>query len=243
MRGTTIRPAIEEMLMIIPSCCARMIGTTARRAAAAASTLSVNTASTSALDASPMGAVMPMPALFTRMSMPPSWRIVSCASCSTAPVAVTSVGMTIAEPPSALIDAASSSKAWRFRAATASRAPRRANSTAIARPMHCEAPVTMTRALLNFTPPPLGEGQGGGSMLAAATEVGRLTSGSELGDAVATARTLLLSFGVDLHEAAVLLVGLVLRLRLDRLDRFAQHFSGRGVKAHHLIGLEGRPLP
>src|ERR1700730_857475 len=203
MRGTTIRPAIEEMLIIIPSCCARMIGTTARMAAAGASTLSANTASTSALEASPIGAAMP-----------------------------------IADPPSALIRPATSSNAGRFREASASRAPRRPNSSAIARPMPCEAPVTMTRASLNFTPPPLGEGLGGALMLAAATEVGRFTSRGQLGDAVTTPWALLLPLAVDRHEAAFLLVRLIFRLGLDRRDRRPQDFPGRRVQANHLIGLE-----
>ena len=135
----------------MPAPCARMVGTTARMAAAAASTLSLNRLSTSALDASAIGACIPIPALFTRMSIPPSSRIVSCAIFSTAPTAVTSVGITTAVAPEALIDPATSSRAAWFREASASRAPRRPNSTAIARPIPLDAPVTMTRALFSCT--------------------------------------------------------------------------------------------
>src|ERR1700674_5633361 len=118
MRGMTTRPAIDEILMIMPEPCARMIGTTARIAAAAARTLSLNSVSTSALDALPMVALIPWPALFTRMSIPPSSRITSSAICVTAPSAVTSVGITTAEPPSDLISAATSSSAGRLRDAS-----------------------------------------------------------------------------------------------------------------------------
>src|ERR1700682_4056970 len=79
-------------------------------------------------------------------------------------------------------------------------------------------------------------------MLAATTEVGRFASRGQLGDAMTTAWALLLPLGVDRHEAAVLLVRLVLRLRLDRGDRRPQDFSGRCIKANHLIRLERGPL-
>src|SRR5260370_38594466 len=69
-------------------------------------------------------------------------------------------------------------------------------------------------------------------MLAAATEVGRLAAGGQLGDAVAAAWTLLLSLGVDLQEAAVLLVRLVFRLGPNRLASFAHGLSGPGVEPH-----------
>src|SRR4029077_1123174 len=75
-------------------------------------------------------------------------------------------------------------------------------------------------------------------MLATTTEVGRLAAGGQLGDAVTTPWALLLPLGVDLHEAAVLLVRLILRLRLDRLDCLAQDFSGRRMQADDLIRLE-----
>src|ERR1700731_733340 len=75
-------------------------------------------------------------------------------------------------------------------------------------------------------------------MLAATTEVGRLAAGGQFGDAVTAARALLLSLGVDLHEATVLLVRLILRLRLDRLDGLAQDLSGGRMQSYHLIGLQ-----
>ena len=142
-----MRPATEEMLMIIPDCCARMIGITARIVLAAASTFSRNSASTSAASASAMLALRPTPALFTSTSMPPSPRIVSVVIRSTWSGMVTSVRITTASPPRSRISLASSSSAGRLRAARATRAPRPLNSSAIARPMPCEAPVITTRAL------------------------------------------------------------------------------------------------
>src|SRR5205807_4689960 len=91
-------------------------------------------------------------------------------------------------------------------------------------------------------PSPSGGGSGWGLMLAATTEVGRLASGGQFGNAVTTAWTLLLSLGVDPHEAAVLLVRLVLWLGLDRLDCLAQDFSGRSVEPNDFIRLERRAL-
>src|SRR5207302_1448205 len=55
-------------------------------------------------------------------------------------------------------------------------------------------------------------------MLAATTEIRRLTPRGQLRDPVSTARTFLLGLAMDRHEASVLLVRLVLRLRLDRFD-------------------------
>src|SRR2546430_17005392 len=68
-------------------------------------------------------------------------------------------------------------------------------------------------------------------MLAATTEVSRLTSCRQLGDAMSAARALFLRLAVDGHEAPILFVRLVARLRLDRLDGRAEHLAGCRVEA------------
>src|SRR2546423_9660350 len=68
-------------------------------------------------------------------------------------------------------------------------------------------------------------------MLAATTEVSRLTSRRQLGDAMSAARALFLRLAVDGHEAPILFVRLVARLRLDRLDGRAEHLAGCRVEA------------
>src|SRR5256885_14697043 len=73
-------------------------------------------------------------------------------------------------------------------------------------------------------------------MLAATTEVSRLTSCRQLGDAMSAARALFLRLAVDGHEAPILFVRLVARLRLDRLDGRAEHLAGCRVEA-------GKPIP
>src|SRR2546421_11830042 len=72
-------------------------------------------------------------------------------------------------------------------------------------------------------------------MLAATTEVSRLTSRRQLGDAMSAARALFLRLAVDGHEAPILFVRLVARLRLDRLDGRAEHLAGCRVEAGELI--------
>src|SRR2546430_16582051 len=74
-------------------------------------------------------------------------------------------------------------------------------------------------------------------MLAATTEVSRLTSCRQLGEAMSAARALFLRLAVDGHEAPILFVRLVARLRLDRLDGRAEHLSSCRVEAGG-----GRPL-
>src|SRR5947209_1856280 len=226
-----MRPATEEMLMTSPDPCRRMTGTAARIAAAAASTLRRKSASTSLPAASAMPECIPMPALFTRMSMPPSSSTVVLTIRSRAVVSVTSVGRAIALPPSALIEADRSLSASPFREARTTWAPRRANSSAMARPIPLEAPVTIVRAPLSRM-----------SMLTAAAKVGRFTSCGELGDSVAAARAFLLCLAVDSHETPILLMRFVLRLRLDRLDGCAQDFSRGGVQPVDVLDFEGRPL-
>src|SRR2546429_9112128 len=72
-------------------------------------------------------------------------------------------------------------------------------------------------------------------MLAATTEVSRLTSRRQLGDAMSAARALFLRLAVDGHEAPILFVRLVARLRLDRLDGRAEHLAGCRVEAGEVI--------
>src|SRR5437868_13509882 len=79
-------------------------------------------------------------------------------------------------------------------------------------------------------------------MLAATTEVSRLTSRRQLGDAMSAARALFLRLAVDGHEAPVLFVRLVARLRLDRLDGRAEHLAGCRVEAGGLIRFQWRAL-
>src|SRR5438132_1903002 len=79
-------------------------------------------------------------------------------------------------------------------------------------------------------------------MLAATTEVSRLTSRRQLGDAMSAARALFLCLAVDGHEAPVLFVRLVARLRLDRLDGRAEHLAGCRVEAGKLIRFQRRAL-
>src|SRR5256885_14454417 len=75
-------------------------------------------------------------------------------------------------------------------------------------------------------------------MLAATTEVSRLTSCRQLGDAMSAARALFLRLAVDGHEAPILFVRLVARLRLDRLDGRAEHLAGCRVEAGELIPVQ-----
>src|SRR5438132_4254480 len=79
-------------------------------------------------------------------------------------------------------------------------------------------------------------------MLAATTEVSRLTSRRQLGDAMSAARALFLRLAVDGHEAPVLFVRLVARLCLDRLDGRAEHLAGCRVEAGKLIRFQRRAL-
>src|SRR5256714_15017866 len=79
-------------------------------------------------------------------------------------------------------------------------------------------------------------------MLAATTEVSRLTSRRQLGDAMSAARALFLRLAVDGHEASVLFVRLVARLRLDRLDGRAEHLAGCRVETGELIRFQRRAL-
>ncbi|CCF19244.1 protein of unknown function [Pseudorhizobium banfieldiae] len=66
------------------------------------------------------------------------------AACRTAAALATSTGMAIACPPSALTSAATASKRFRPRARIATRHPRRANSSATARPTPADPPVITT---------------------------------------------------------------------------------------------------
>src|SRR5256885_10789561 len=75
-------------------------------------------------------------------------------------------------------------------------------------------------------------------MLAATTEVSRLTSCRQLGDAMSAARALFLRLAVDGHEAPILFVRLVARLRLDRLDGRAEHLAGCRVEAGGLLRVQ-----
>src|SRR5437660_10523356 len=79
-------------------------------------------------------------------------------------------------------------------------------------------------------------------MLAATTEVSRLTSRRQLGDAMSAARALFLRPAVDGHESPVLFVRLVARLRLDRLDGRAEYLAGCRVEAGELIRFQRRAL-
>src|SRR2546421_10941875 len=79
-------------------------------------------------------------------------------------------------------------------------------------------------------------------MLAATTEVSRLTSRRQLGDAMSAARALFLRLAVDGHEAPILFVRLVARLRLDRLDGRAEHLAGCRVEAGEVIPVLGRAV-
>jgi hypothetical protein len=56
-------------------------------------------------------------------------------------------------------------------------------------------------------------------MLAATTEIGRLTPRRQLRDAMSAARALSLSLAVNRHETPILFVRLVPRLGLDRRNR------------------------
>src|SRR5260370_28519972 len=87
-----------------------------------------------------------MPALFIWMSMSPRNRSASLTASRTEPSLITSQPMPVALPPAAMINRAVSSAPDLSISATATRAPRPANSSAMTRPILRPAP--MMKALL-----------------------------------------------------------------------------------------------
>src|SRR5438552_231411 len=79
-------------------------------------------------------------------------------------------------------------------------------------------------------------------LLTAPTVVEDLAAGLDLGDSVAAARTRLAPMQVHLHEAPVLLVGLVVGLGSDLLDCSGQHLQNGGVKRIDVLAAEARSL-
>src|SRR5438309_2575758 len=161
------------------------------------------------------------------MSTGPRSRMVAWTRRSTCVLSVTSVGIGMARPPARWMRVVTSSSAAGFRAARATRAPRRPNSKAIARPIPCEAPVTIATepSSLNAYP----------SVLAASTEVCVLAASRQLGDSVAAARTGATALTVDRHEAPILLVRDVMRLRADGLDRGLHHLDRARVQTRDVV--------
>ncbi|GAO25486.1 hypothetical protein ALISP_5306 [Alicycliphilus sp. B1] len=76
--------------------------------------------------------------------MRPKWRTALSARACTASASVTSVGMPSARPPSAWQASATGASVSALRAASTTRAPRRAKASAVAWPMPLEAPVITT---------------------------------------------------------------------------------------------------
>jgi hypothetical protein len=82
------------------------------------------------------------PALLTTISMCSSWPMAAATAEPTSSFLVTSVGMTTALRPSAVMSAAVSASPASVRATSATSAPDAASATAIERPMPRDAPVT-----------------------------------------------------------------------------------------------------
>src|SRR2546430_8038049 len=80
------------------------------------------------------------------------------------------------------------------------------------------------------------------SALTASAEVGVLAARGQLRDPVATAWAFLPALAVHGHEAAVLLVRLVVGLGADGLDPATQDRAHRGVQPFQVVALERGPL-
>src|SRR6266545_3735509 len=143
--GRGLIPAVEPILMITPDFCLRMNGTTACANRKIDLTFTAMSRSNSASSASSMGRrTWLMPALLTRMSIPPKASTVAFTAALTSARCETSQRTAIAL---LLIDVAAARAASPSMSMTATRAPSRAKVAAIPLPKPDAAPVTSATLL------------------------------------------------------------------------------------------------